>query len=473
MLVLALEASTSSGKAMVFDSEEGIVDSIEERYSSEIDDGMGRTDPEGVNRLLLKLGARIAEGRKIDAIAISAVWHSIVVCDREFKPLTPTYSWNFLGANEICRRIRSDPNLTDELYQRTGCMPHVIYPRHTLQYLEAEGLDYSDKYLLSQGAYIFHQLTGAFAESISTQSGTGLLNIHTLKYDDFALEYFKVNPNQFGELVVYTNTRGLLPSAAKFLGVESGIPVVPAHPDGALNQVGSNANQSDKMTVSVGTSGAIRMVTEKPVLPSGHELWCYYGINKLISGAAISSAGNCINWFFDTLIDHRWDVEDFDELIAEKHDFPIFLPFLFGERCPGWNDDRMASFHNIKPENTIADLYHSIRMGILFNLYQCFEVICTQNREPDEILLSGGITNSVSWTQLLADIFGKPITVTANLHASLLGAAALALYSGQPFAEIDGFYFSGGDKTIVNPRKKSSESFREKYEEYIEYYRKC
>ena len=48
---------------------------------------------------------------------------------------------------------------------------------------------------------------------------------------------------------------------------EAGIPVIPAHPDGALNQVGSGALGDGVMTLSAGTSGAIRMAFDRPYLP--------------------------------------------------------------------------------------------------------------------------------------------------------------------------------------------------------------
>ena len=31
-----------------------------------------------------------------------------------------------------------------------------------------------------------------------------------------------------------------------------------------------------------------------------------------------------------------------------RGDVPVFLPFLFGERCPGWCDSRRAGFYQVK-----------------------------------------------------------------------------------------------------------------------------
>ena len=50
---------------------------------------------------------------------------------------------------------------------------------------------------------------------------------------------------------------------AALLGQKEGIPVVPAYPDGALNQIGSGALEQGIMSFSVGTSTAIRITAQK------------------------------------------------------------------------------------------------------------------------------------------------------------------------------------------------------------------
>ena len=106
-----------------------------------------------------------------------------------------------------------------------------------------------------------------------------------------------VKENQFGQLATYHDVRPLSESTAKRIGIKAGIPVVPSHPDGALNQVGNYAHKPGVMTLSVGTSGALRVSTRNPILPKGNELGCYCVVENWISGAAISGACNCLNWF--------------------------------------------------------------------------------------------------------------------------------------------------------------------------------
>lgn len=51
------------------------------------------------------------------------------------------------------------------------------------------------------------------------------------------------------------------------------------------------------MTFSVGTSGAIRLTTSKPVLPKEPSTWCYMSPKNWMSGAATNGCCNCLDWF--------------------------------------------------------------------------------------------------------------------------------------------------------------------------------
>lgn len=470
MIVLALEASTSAAKALLFDSKAGVLETLQERYDLEIDDGQGRTDTDGVFQAVCRLGKKIAAGKPVEAISICSTWHSISICNQSLTPLTVTYSWNFPGTASYCRKMREDPDLTWALYSRTGCIPHPTFPRHVLQLLRDHGIDLDDKLFITQGGYIFNQLTGEFCESLSTQSGTGFLNLHTQDYDPFTLNTFDVRPEQLGNLVDYQYTAPLNRHGAEQLGLIEGIPVVPAHPDGALNQVGNYANRKGIMTLSVGTSGALRMVTEKPILPEGYPLWCYVGAKGLISGAATSGAGNCINWFFDRFTGGRFEYADLESPIDSSLTYPTFLPFLFGERCPGWAEDKLAGLLDIAPSHTIHHMYAAIQMGILYNLYQCYQILCENSGEPQEIILSGGITNSRRWTQMVADIWNKPMLVTENPNASLLGATALALHAAGALPDINQFDIEYKNALKIHPNPDLKNFYQDQFDDYLYYY---
>lgn len=469
MMVLTLEASTSAAKALLFDTEKGVIAVETEPYSPEIDSG-GMQDAEQVYQATLRVGRKVAQGKDISAIAVSGIWHSIVACDSAMRPVTRTYAWTFTGASDICKNVRNDKYLTDLLYNRTGCMPNITYQPYTLLYLLENGLNLGDKLFLSQGGYNFYRMTGERIESDSIVSGMGFLNTHSKKYDNYVLDYIGIKEGQLGILVTYKDTFPLREDCANILGVAPGIPVVPPYPDGALNQVGSNAVRPGIMTFSVGTSAAIRLSTDTPLLSKPHSTWCYVGVESWLCGAATAGACNCINWFKDVVLKGKWSFAELEEQLLDTGETPVFLPFLFGERCPGWQDDRLGCLYDLKGNMDVTQLYRSICEGILFNVYQCYEALTNINGNPEQIIVSGGILNSKKWTQIAADILNQEISLAHTTQASALGGAALALYAAGGVKNVSDFSYDSYD--MLSPRQNIREMYRKKYERYLYWYNK-
>ena len=470
MFILALESSTSSAKALLYDTDaRRIVSTQSCPYPPTICNN-GITDTEAVFQLTMKMGHAVAAGKDIAAVALSCVWHSAAICDSHFNSIGKTYSWNYLAPAASCNQTRRDIELTNRLYQSTGCMPHSTYVRECLRYLRQNGMDFRGKLFPSQGSYTFYRMTGEFLETLNTFCGTGFINVKTCLPDDFAMHYAGVQKNQFGEICDYKQVRPLKAAAAAMLGIASGIPVVPAHADGALNQIANCASTVGRMTLSIGTSGAIRLSTSAPVLPAGHQLWSYFGVTNWLSGAAISGACNCIDWFCSKLMGGTLSFDLLDDAEYDPEHLAVFLPFLFGERNPGWQDQRLAGFMDLSPEHDAVRMYRSIQAGILMNLYQCYEILISEVDRPTEIYASGGILHSQRWTQMMADVFGIDIHLVNNLNASGMGAVVLGMYAAGAISDVCNYTGDIDGSEIVSPRPDWTQKYQQLYKRYLSYY---
>ncbi|WP_205647262.1 FGGY-family carbohydrate kinase [Actinobaculum sp. 313] len=154
--------------------------------------------------------------------------------------------------------------------------------------------------------------------------------------------------------------------------------------------------------------------------------------------------------------------------MTEEADTPVFLPFLFGERCPGWNDERRGGFLNVEASHTANDLYRAAQEGVLFNLYQCYKVLAEANGAPTEVMLSGGILKSSAWTQMAADIFGVPMSVNDVEQGSLLGAIILGMEQQGLIDDVRDY-----KPTVVrtiDPDPSHRDFYEEKFARYLECY---
>lgn len=470
MRILVMESSTSSAKAMLYSTEVGVEAVHSQPYAAnEMQAGaVGLQDPEMVFLHTAAVAKELAGGKPVDAVVPCSTWHNVMVADQNMRPLTPAYTWTYNGAATVASRLRRDGEFCRRFYQNTGCMVHAIYPAFKLLALQEDGVNLEHTQICSQGSYNVFRLTGEKVTTDCAASGSGLLNVHTRKWDKEILEMLGITENQLCALSDYRHPLSLSAEGARLLGQPAGVPVLPAYPDGALNQVGAGALMPGTMTFSVGTSGAIRLSVERPVLPDKPSTWCYLSPNGWLSGAATSGACNCLEWCKKTFFPQEKSFARLDALSVDIKGMPLFFPFLFGERCPGWHDEWRGGFLEVKPHHSTADLYRSAQEGILFNLYHCYQILCAENGVPKQIQLSGGIINSRVWRQMCCDIFGRKLLCADTSQASMLGGAVLALETLGEIRRIEDFRVDTAQ--CLEPDNAMHELYEERFHAYLEHY---
>jgi gluconokinase len=468
MLCLVLESSTASAKAMLYDLKSGDYRVQIEPYPAM--GASGEQDPDVVLDTLCRVGRMICENEKgIAFIALGSTWHSLLLCDRDMHPATPVYQWTYTGASDICRDLRKDDTFVDWYYRRTGCMVNAIYPYFKLLHLLDRGVDPGTHIVSDQGSYNLHRLTGQLATTECLASGTGLMDITLKEFDPELMGDLGITLDNLGQLVPYDGSFPLSRSGADLLDLPSGIPVLPANADGGLTQIGSGALRDGVMTLSVGTSGAMRLTTAAPLLSARHETWCYLAPKGWLSGAATSGACNCVDWFRHSLSAMPPSYRDLEKGIRDRRNTPVFLPFLAGERCPGWDDERSGGFAGLKPWHTYHDMYLGVLEGVLFNLYQCYGSIVELNGQPETVMLSGGILKSPFWTQMCADVLGRPLVSCPVEQSSLLGGAMICAEQAGVLSGLEDYRPSTG--TLISPDPGATTLYEAKFARYLEAYR--
>ena len=482
MKILALEASTTSAKAMLYDTRDASFDSVTHVYENDYSRFDRVRQAEETYQQMLRAGRELIEqadqkhpgedtASRIEMIALIGVWHSVFLLDRSLEPASPVYHWSHTGAAGVCTEIRRNEKRTKEYYHTSGCMVNAIYPFFKIEMMKRMGLPVADCYLMSQGAYNTFRMTGNRKSTRCLASGDGLLDVHAREYNWDGLREMGVETWQLSELIDSEITFPLVKEAAEILGVKSGIPVLPTNSDGGSNQIGAGAAREGIMTFSVGTSGALRLSTREALIPEEPSTWCYLSPKGYLSGAATNGCCICTDWAKKRLFPKGTSYQEIEEGITDRETTPVFLPFLTGERCPGWNDDRLGGFQYVKEEHTASDLYLAVQEGVLFNLFQCYQSLTAVNPLPKQVMLSGGILKSPAWTQMCADIFGIEMSVTNVDQGSLLGGIVLGMEAAGILKSVSD-YRPQVVRTI-RPNPASREKFMVKYQRYLECYQKC
>ena len=116
------------------------------------------------------------------------------------------------------------------------------------------------------------------------------------------LAYAGITKDQLPPVVSTTYSQGLCEGAAKALRLPVGLPVVIGATDGVLVNVGIGAVEPGQLSGTIGTSGALRMLTRQPKTDPQMRTWCYNLTDDMwVAGGAINNGGMILRWVRDKI----------------------------------------------------------------------------------------------------------------------------------------------------------------------------
>jgi gluconokinase len=141
----------------------------------------------------------------------------------------------------------------------------------------------------------------------------------------------------------------------------------------------------------------------------------------------------------------------------------LFLPYLFGERAPIYNEKARGVYFGLHNGHQREHFARAGLEGILYALYSIFEILQASQGKVQEIRATGGYVQSELMLQLQADIFGQPIHVPTEQEGSVIGAAALALLAMGKISNFDALekFFKIKERYI--PNKASHGIYQQNY----------
>ena len=467
MRILALESSTTSAKAVLYDSDAASVTTQSRRFEFTGHDP-ARRDPDEAVAQVCALGREHLAGRTVDLVTLCSTWHGVTLQSRDGTGITPAYLWPYLGAQGVEARLRADQDFVRWYYDRTGCMVSAIYPSLKLRMMADDGVDVTSGVVMDEGSVLFQRLTSRFATTASLASGSGLLNVRDVIWDDEVPNALGLGQLHLPEIVPSRTTAPLTNAGSAALALPQGTPVMAPGPDGGFNQVGDEATTPGIMTFSMGTSGALRVVAAAPKLSAHQSTWCYRSPDNWLSGAATNGCTNTVDWTRQAILGNMEFAAIESRLRPGQRDVPVFLPFHFGERCPGWNAQRRGGFVGLEPHHDSIDMYQAVQQGVVFNLRQCFDELVELNGKPDRIRLSGGVLSSPFWVQMAADIIGADLELSEQQQQSAMGALRVGLSALG--ASEDGPGLSSEPIGVARPNPALADYYQAHYASYLEAY---
>jgi gluconokinase len=438
MLVMAIDVGTSSTRALCFDEAGTPVPGAEGRVEYEAAAGPGgavELEPDAlveaavtaIDRCFAGAGARASE---IAAVGASVLWHSLLALDGYGRPLTPVITWADTRSAADARALRESLDARGA-HVRTGAPIHSAFWPARLRWLRRERPETfgAARTWCGFAEYLALVLTGELRSSLSMVSATGLLDQGACRWDPEMLAACEVEPERLPPLDESPRP-GLARRFAAQWPTLARVPWLPGWGDGACSNLGSDCMGPDRIALNIGTSAAIRLVTTgAPPPPPG--LWRYrVDRRRALVGGATSEGGNVLAWCRDVLALPTGDGE-LDAAIAaaepDSHGLTA-LPFLAGERSPGWRGDARGAVTGLSLGSGSVDIARALLESVACRLAMVYERLAPLAEPGHVVIASGGALRHLpAWAAIVADALGVPITLTQEREASSRGAALLTL----------------------------------------------
>lgn len=421
----------------------------------------------------------------IAGIGIDGQSWSAIAVDKEGNVLTNTPIWMDTRAKDICEELNERVG-AEAIFELSGNSLQPSYTTAKIIWYQRnmpEIYEKTDK-ILQSNSYIAYKLTGKMTQDVSQGYGLHCFDMRTGTWNEKMCEKLGIPMRLLPDIYACHEVVGTVTEkASKESGLAIGTPVVAGGLDAACGTLGAGVIHSGETQEQGGQAGgmSICMDTYKadPRLILGYHVvpGCW-----LLQGGT-TGGGGVMRWMEREFADFEREegkrtgkssLQLFNEL-AEKvpagSDGMIFLPYMSGERSPIWDPDAKGVFYGLDFSKTKGHFIRAAMEGVALSLKHNLEVAMEAGAKVQELRAMGGSANSLLWTQIKADVTGKPIVVPSSDTATTLGAVILAGVGVGMYQDFEeAVSLTVEQKRFYEPNKANEEVYEKNYQIYLESY---
>ena len=439
-----IDVSTQSQKLIVIDLDiDSIIYSDSINYDNDLPDyktfngvirnnppGVSESDPnmwiDGLHILFKELSKRTDIISSIKCLSVSGQQHGLVALDRKGNLAKSTSKlWNDFSTQKECDILTENIGGKDRMIaeisnsQRTGYTASKIFH---MQRNEIELFNSTHQFMLVHN-YVNYFLTGGvFAMEEGDASGTGLWDPVKKKWSESLTSI--ISKDLISKLPPVSSSIKSIGNISKELvkeyGFNSTCRIDAGSGDNMYGAIGTGNIDPGILTISLGTSGTAYTIVESPFVDPTGEIACFCdSTGRYLPLLCVSNMAGGYNSFLEK---NGLSHSEFEALMTYTHpgnDGNVIVPWYEGERTPDLPNASPIYFGFSYDDLTKEKVARGLIEGHVLNLYEGFSKMPIK---PNEIYLTGGLSQSKVWCQMIADIFNCKATPVLGEGAAL-GAA--------------------------------------------------
>lgn len=417
--LLGVDFGTTSLKACLFDENGNKIVAESARYSLITKGDFIEFNADEFFNVFEGVFNKIASSYHIDAMAIDTQGETLIVLDKQDKPLMNAIIWLDTRAEKQAKEFENKFGL-ETVYNLTGQtevsagypLPKIMWLKENMPEIFAK----ADKFLLLED-YIIYRLTGNYCASRSLYSSSLLMNVKTGEYIEDFLSYVGISQKQLPTLY----------ESGVCVGEYKGIKVVTSALDQIAGVTGAGVVKPGLISETTGTALAVCAITEKmPPYFNGIKVPVHYvrkGIYCLLMWAP--TAGAMLEWYKKEFCEGKdySDINALAESIEKGSEGLICIPHLCGTVMPNNIPNATGVFFGMELKHTRAHFIRSIMESVA---YMIKEYVDYMKIDVKEIRSVGGGSRSDVWNNIKSAVIGKKIVTLKESETACLGSAVFA-----------------------------------------------
>lgn len=429
MKILIIDVGTSSMRGIVFAADGCQLASCQVKYEVKLlENGYIEQDPQDFRNALIEIISTLSP-YDIDAIALTSQRSSVICVDAEGVPLCDAIMWQDKRSVECCRELEVQNEL---IFSRCGSRINPVFSGSKMKWLKEHRREIYDaaKKLLVIPDYLVYIMSHQFASDQTYGSRSLLMNLKEGTWDQNQLKLFGIDEEKLCELhLAGSIIAAVSDEFASSTGIRSGLPILSAGGDQQCGMIGQGAVHEGICSLTLGT-GAF-LLTPCVHYPDNLEMDVVCNASSIqsqyILEASVLTCSSALEWFHRTFcsdIDNFYDWVNETACSADSNGC-IVLPYFQGRSTPDWNSDACALFYNITLKTTREMMLKALLEGICMSITENIEIF-RKYTKVNSICISGGMSASSGFSQLLADVCGCEIICSDNAESTASGAFMVA-----------------------------------------------
>ncbi|MEG0616083.1 MAG: glycerol kinase GlpK [Oscillospiraceae bacterium] len=439
--IMALDAGTTSSRAILFDDRQNIVNMAQKEFTQHYPkEGYVEHDPmelyASVYGVMVEVLAMSGiDPSKLAGIGITNQRETTIVWEKDTgRPIYNAIVWQCRRTANICTELEKQGH-ADEILRKTGLRIDAYFSATKIQWIldNVEGArgkaNRGELMFGTVDTWLIWKLTSgrAFVTDYTNASRTMLYNIHTLEWDKELCELLRVPMNMLPEVRSSSEVYG----TASLSGAE--IPIAGIAGDQQAALFGQTCFEVGDVKNTYGTGCFMLMNTgDKPVMSQNGMLTTIaIGINGKVQYALEGSVfvgGAVIQWLRDEmcLINESADSEYFARKVKDNGGVYV-VPAFTGLGAPHWDMYARGAIFGLTRG---TGRNHIIRASLEAIAYQTRDVLVAMQADAGatikELKVDGGASANDLLMQFEADITEVTVRRPMIRETTALGAAYLA-----------------------------------------------